>query len=99
VARYGQACSLGNTPDVARKLDVLRGHCADLGRDYDEITKTVMTSLDPGPRGEKVDALLETLQKLAALGVTHAQGGVPDAASITPLEILGEKVIPVAATF
>ena len=35
-------------PTLAHKLDVLRGHCADVGRDYDEIEKTVMVRLDPG---------------------------------------------------
>jgi F420-dependent oxidoreductase-like protein len=99
VAQYAQACNLFATPDLARKLEVLRAHCDSLGRDYGEIEKTVMTSLDPGPDGANVDALLEQLQGLAALGITHAHGRVPDVASLRPLELLGEKVIPVAATF
>lgn len=57
----------------------------------------MITSLDPGPGGEKVDALLERLQQLSVLGITHVQGSVPNAVSITPLEILGEKVIPATA--
>src|ERR1039457_1572324 len=57
VAQYAQACNLFPSPDLGRKLDVLRGHCEDVGRDYDEIAKTVMMPLDPGPNGEKVDAL------------------------------------------
>ena len=34
---------------------------------------------------------------LAELGITHYHGPVPDVASITPLEVLGQRVIPVAA--
>ena len=99
VAQYAQACNLFPGPDLEHKLEVLRGHCTDLGRDYDEIEKTVMGPLDPGADGENVDALVESMQRLAGLGVTHYHGSVPDAASITPLELLGERVIPVVAGF
>jgi F420-dependent oxidoreductase-like protein len=99
VAQYAQACNLFPGPDLEHKLDILRGHCETVGRDYDEIEKTVMAPLDPGPNGENVDALLEELQRLAALGVTHVHGRPPGTDKITPLEILGEKVIPEAAKF
>ncbi len=97
VAQYAQACNLFAGPDLERKLDVLRGHCAAVGRDYDEIEKTVMLPMDPGPDGEYVDAIIEQLRGLAALGITHAHGRVANVSSITPLEIIGERVIPVAA--
>lgn len=81
------------------KLDVLRRHCDDVGRDYEEIQKTVIGPLDPGPAGEHVDELLESMRHLAALGITHYHGSVPEAASVQPLELLGQRVIPAAATF
>ncbi|GAY07430.1 LLM class F420-dependent oxidoreductase [Pseudonocardia sp. N23] len=96
VAQYAQACNLFGGPEVAHKLDVLRGHCEAVGRDYDEIEKTVMFPLDPGADGENVDTILEQMAGLAKLGVTHVHGWVPGVAAITPLEILGEKVIPEA---
>ncbi len=99
VARYAQACNLFAGPELEHKLDVLRGHCEAVGRDYDEIEKTVMLPLDPGPDGENVDALLDRLRELAALGVTHAHGRVADVHAIRPLELLGERVIPIADTF
>ncbi|HET9168568.1 MAG TPA: LLM class F420-dependent oxidoreductase [Actinospica sp.] len=99
VAQYAQACNLFGNADLERKLDILRQHCVDVGRDYDEIQKTVMGPIDPGKDGEKVDELLEQLRGLAALGVTHVHGYVPDAETIRPLEILGERVIPEAAKF
>ena len=43
VAEYGDACNLTDSfdPDYYRhKLEVLRRHCADLGRPYEEIEKT-----------------------------------------------------------
>jgi F420-dependent oxidoreductase-like protein len=99
VAQYAQACNLFAGPELDRKLDVLRGHCEALGRDYDEIEKTVMFPIDPGPAGENCDAILEQLRGLAAMGITHAHGRVPNVSSITPLEIIGDRIIPVAATF
>jgi alkanesulfonate monooxygenase len=99
VAQYAQACNLFNSEDLERKLDVLREHCAALGRDYGEIEKTVMMPLDPGADGERVDALLADLERLSKLGIEHVHGSVPDVASMTRLELLGERVVPEAARF
>jgi F420-dependent oxidoreductase-like protein len=99
VAKYAQACNLFPGPELEHKLDVLRGHCADVGRDYDDIEKTVMGPLDPGPDGEKIDELIKDMRTLADLGITHYHGSVPDAASIKPIELLAERVIPVVADF
>ncbi|GAA2740900.1 LLM class F420-dependent oxidoreductase [Terrabacter aerolatus] len=97
VAQYAQACNLFDSPDLAHKLEVLRGHCETLGRDYDEIEKTVMGPIDPGPNGENVDATLEHLRDLAGLGVTHVQMGVGDGSKTDVLELIGERIIPEAA--
>ena len=97
VAKYAQACNLFVGPELEHKLEVLRRHCDDVGRDYDDVIKTVMGPLDPGPDGEKVDKLVSEMQRLAGLGISHYHGSVPDVASITPLEILGKHVIPAAA--
>ncbi len=99
VARYAQACNLFDTPDVARKFDILRRHCDEVGRDYADIEKTVMRRLDPGEHGENVDELLEGLHRLSELGVTETHGSVPQVSDLKRLEILGDRVIPVAAAF
>lgn len=73
VARYGDACNLFDIPDggrtLTRKLAVLRGHCDDIGRSYDEIEKTVSTRLGPG---ETADQFVDRCAALAALGIDHA---------------------------
>jgi alkanesulfonate monooxygenase len=102
VAQYAQACNLFPSPDLERKLDILRAHCAEVGRDYDEIAKTVMMPFDLGDDCKdpaKIDALLRELERLAGLGISHVHGRVDDVASITPLETFGEHVVPVAAGF
>jgi alkanesulfonate monooxygenase len=97
VAQYAQACNLFASPEVEHKLDILRGHCADVGRDYDEIEKTVMMPFDPGPHGEKVDAMIDQIHRLAPLGISHVHGRLENVGAITPIELMGEKVIPAVA--
>ncbi|HEY9495940.1 MAG TPA: LLM class F420-dependent oxidoreductase [Intrasporangium sp.] len=61
--------------------EVLRGHCADVGRDYDAITKTVLTRLSlsdtggPAPSGEPTVSVAAAVDKLGAL----ADAGMDDA--------------------
>ncbi|GAA3554093.1 LLM class F420-dependent oxidoreductase [Amycolatopsis ultiminotia] len=96
VAQYGDLCNLLPGPDLQRKLDVLKQHCEDVGRDYAEITKTAAVRLDLGERGEKTGALLDELGRLADLGFHAATGwahGVPDPAV---LERFATDVIPAA---
>lgn len=99
VARYAQACNFFPTPDMPRKLEVLRRHCEAEGRDYDEIQKTCMFSFDVGENGEKVGPTIGRLRNLSKLGIQVAIGSVKGVASIRPLEIMGGKVIPAVADF
>lgn len=72
VAQYGDACNLGGPPEqVAHKLDVLRRHCDDVGRNYDEIRKTIIPDTPlatPETRSEFVRAMAD----YAAIGVHTA---------------------------
>src|SRR6185437_15953734 len=77
VAQYAQACNLFAGPDLEHKLDVLREHCEVVGRDYDEIAKTVMMPLDPGENGEHIEDILEQMRWAAGLGVSHVHSRVP----------------------
>jgi alkanesulfonate monooxygenase len=97
VAQYAQACNLFPGPELEHKLDVLRGHCEAVGRDFDDIEKTVMFQLDPGEKGENIDGMLEQLRHLAGLGFAEAHGIVPRVWEIEPLRILGREVVPAAA--
>jgi F420-dependent oxidoreductase-like protein len=97
VARYAQACNLFPGPDLARKLDVLRAHCETEGTDYDAIEKTCYFIFDVGERGERAGAVTDQLAGLAELGFGIAIGAVANVWSITPLEVIGSKVIPAVA--
>jgi len=62
VARWADACNvIARDPETLRhKFDVLRGHCEDLGRDYEEITRSNSTNvflLEEGEDPEEATAL------------------------------------------
>ena len=94
VAQYADACNLFAGPELAHKLDVLRRHCDDVGRDYDTIEKTVMGPID---LDQPVDRTLDELRAMADLGVTHLHVGPRGPEPMRAVEFLGEHVIPAAA--
>jgi len=91
-ARYGDACNLfGSSPDdVAHKLDVLRSHCQDEGRDYDRITKTVLAVR---PALADVDGFLAAAAEYAALGVTELEV-MADRHPVEFATEIAERVLP-----
>ena len=97
VAQYASACNFFPTPELPRKLDVLREHCKTVGRNYDDIEKTAMFAFDVGENGEKANQVIGGLRWLAGMGIQTVIGGVPHIDRIKPLEIIGEKVIPAVA--
>jgi len=97
VARYADACNVSPGPQIPQKLEVLRQHCEAEGRDYNAIEKTCACAFDVGEDGSKVDELIEYLRALAGQGIQTVLGVVPQVHRITPLEVIGRKVIPAVA--
>ena len=93
VAQYADACNLFPVPDLERKLDVLRAHCDAVGRDYDEIEKTVLFNFD---LSVGVDDIIERLRRLAGLGFTVAHGGLRNAHDTAQFEVFQKEIIPAA---
>jgi F420-dependent oxidoreductase-like protein len=73
VAQYADACNLfASTPaEVSHKLDVLRAHCVDVGRNVDDIRVTVLYG-GPGLAPGETDLLITELADLAKVGVQAA---------------------------
>jgi F420-dependent oxidoreductase-like protein len=92
VARYADSCNLFGTSvdDVGHKLDVVRRHCADEGRDYDTIEKTVLLTR---PFLADVDGGLADVERFAALGVTEVQV-MPDRHPVEFITEIAELVLP-----
>lgn len=98
VAQYGDACNLFDfigPQEVRRKLEVLRAHCDDVGRPYEEIERTTLgtANLAATPASELIDKLGE----YAEMGVQHAIFNLPDVHEIAPLEVFAKDIIPAAA--
>jgi F420-dependent oxidoreductase-like protein len=92
VAQYGDACNLfGDADAVRHKLDVLERHCADVGRDPAEITKTILyTVRDPLTAADKMAAY-------TAVGVDGVVVNLPDVQDLDKVAATGEalrKVLP-----
>lgn len=82
VAQYGDACNLFATApqDVAHKLDVLRRHCDDVGRDFADIRVTI-TANDAHP--DNLDEFVRSMADYAKIGahtvIASAMTGTPAA--------------------
>jgi F420-dependent oxidoreductase-like protein len=94
VAEYADACNLfGATPEEIRhKLEVLRGHCDDVGRDYDEIAKTI-TASRTRPMDD-VDAWLASMQAMADEGIEQVWVGPDPTDPVGWTERMAEQVVP-----
>jgi alkanesulfonate monooxygenase SsuD/methylene tetrahydromethanopterin reductase-like flavin-dependent oxidoreductase (luciferase family) len=66
VATYADACNIIGPPtELAHKIEVLRRHCDEVGRDISEIEITTMLR----DRHPTADEILRSAEDFAALGV------------------------------
>ncbi|MGE0491276.1 MAG: LLM class F420-dependent oxidoreductase [Vulcanimicrobiota bacterium] len=100
VAQYAQGCNLfefAGLAKLARKLEVLRGHCQELGTDYEAISKTVIgqTSISNHAAADK---LVTKLGQLSELGFDQAIYSLSDPTDERAFQLFAEQVIPRAGT-
>lgn len=104
VAQYADACNLYGPPfasndEIVRKLDVLRRHCDDVGRPYNEIERTALGMVNLGTGGMSVSDVIAVCRGLADIGIQHFIFSMPNDHEITPIEVIGREVIPVVKAF
>ncbi|MBO0830256.1 MAG: LLM class F420-dependent oxidoreductase [Streptosporangiales bacterium] len=95
VAEYGDACNLFEfmpQAELRRKLDVLRGHCADLDRPYDEIVRTTTGQI----RDLDVARAVDRFGRLSELGVDIAMLDLPDPSDEKVFDFLADVIRQVA---
>ena len=104
VAQYGDACNIFARlpkPEIQRKLGVLREHCQAVGRPYEQIEKTTLSSFNltrDGRNGSTTPAaLLEELAQQAALGIDQAIFSLQNVYDIEPFDLLANEIVPAAA--
>jgi hypothetical protein len=86
------------TDAVRHKLDVLREHCAAVGRPYDQIEKTTLDSLvitrDGRDDSLSPEAAIEYFAGLADLGIDQAIFSLRNVADPEPFDLLATRIIP-----
>jgi F420-dependent oxidoreductase-like protein len=100
VAQYADACNLfvrAGADTVRQKLDILKGHCDTVGRDYAAIERTGLTTVHLAPGQMTAGDVIALCQEMAGLGIQHLIFNMPNVEDITPLETFGRAVIPAVA--
>ncbi|GHO50977.1 hypothetical protein KSX_91400 [Ktedonospora formicarum] len=79
VAQYGNACNVsGSLETIQRKLDALKKHCETVGRDYEQIHRTVTLSCMIGETDEQAEAKIPTNLPGRAAILASSLVGSPD---------------------
>ncbi|HEY0738326.1 MAG TPA: LLM class F420-dependent oxidoreductase [Herpetosiphonaceae bacterium] len=102
VAQYADACNLFarlGADELRRKLEILRGHCESVGRNYDEIERTAISTVHLADGAMSVDDVIAHCRELADVGIQHVIFNMPNTHEITPIETFGREIIPAVADF
>jgi len=99
VAQYADATNVFGGPEtIHHKYEVIREHCAAIGRDPDEIERSTLQSvrlaLEPGAKGESPQQVVDRFGELSDAGAQHVIFGVGDVWDPRALEILARDVLP-----
>jgi F420-dependent oxidoreductase-like protein len=85
VAQYADACNIGASPTAGHKLDVLRQHCDDAGRDYDQIEKTTIFRIDPATTKDDIVRIATGMKDLGFTTAYVYASGITEPATIIDL--------------
>ncbi len=99
VTQYADACNIGEwvgKENMQKALDTLKAHCETLGRDYNSVEKTSLSTVHLSG-GDTVESVISRIEELSAMGFTHAIFNMPDVHKITPLETFAQEIIPAVA--
>lgn len=96
VAQYGDACNFfGGQGDemLKERLEILRGHCEDVGRPYEEIEKTVLQTADLEAGGAQ--DVIDRGVALQEMGFEHIIFNVKGLYTPETLKLFTDEIIPV----
>jgi F420-dependent oxidoreductase-like protein len=79
---------------IRHKLEVLKRHCEREKRDYDEIDKSVLSPMEVSPEALTPGEAVEMCRELAEIGIDYVIFNMPNDHEITPIEVIGEEIIP-----
>ena len=100
VAQYADACNLfayGGLEAINHKLKVLKKHCETIGRPYDEIERTALSTANLSSGNMSIEDVIGMCKGLAGENIEHLIFNMPNVQEIMPLEKFGEEIIPAVA--
>ena len=93
VAQYADASNVFGGPEaIAHKFAVIRAHCADVGRDPDEIERSTLQNVNLAH--QTPSSIVERFGDLSDAGAQHVIFSLRDVENPATLEALGREVIP-----
>jgi F420-dependent oxidoreductase-like protein len=93
VAQYADATNVFGGPEqIHHKYEVLREHCAALGRDYDEIERSNLQTINL--RRDSPSQIVDRFGELSDAGAQHVIFSVYDAHDPVHLEAIGREIVP-----
>ncbi len=98
VAQYADACNVfGGPTAIHHKYEVLREHCAAVGRDPDEIERSTLQTVRlnlGGGNGESPTQVVDRFGELSDAGAQHVVFSVRDDWDPRVMEILARDIVP-----
>ena len=100
VAQYADATNVfGGPENIHHKWEVLRRHCEEVGRPFEEIERSTLQgglrlSRDGSGGSETPDQVVERFAELGDAGAQHILFSVRDVWQTDTLELLGATVLP-----
>jgi alkanesulfonate monooxygenase SsuD/methylene tetrahydromethanopterin reductase-like flavin-dependent oxidoreductase (luciferase family) len=76
------------------KLTRLEEYCDEIGRKYEDIELTVLGTIRLAPDAMTISEVVDLCQELANIGFHHVIFNMPNSHEITPIEVIGQEVIP-----
>jgi F420-dependent oxidoreductase-like protein len=93
VAKYADATNVFGGPEqIAHKYEVIRQHCADVGRNHDEIERSTLQNVNLAR--ESPTQVVDRFGELADAGAQHIVLGVADVIDPQHLETIGREILP-----
>ena len=111
VARYADMCNVYGSPDeVKRRFGALHRHCEEVGRQYDEVVRTInywaLLASDEREKTEKRERFpqafsVQTPEEIVAALRSYREAGtqyvivkILDAADLDPIRLFAQEVMP-----
>lgn len=99
VAQYADACNIGSwvgMEKMQKAIDTIKEHCDSLGRDYDSIEKTTLSTANLSG-DDSVESIISRIKQFAEMGFSHTIFNMPDLYTGSALETFAKEIIPAVA--